>query len=228
MVNLFKGLKGGRKYPQRAEDPTDLMDDVYAGPPMEDDPSMVAVYAGPPEEDPDALAEDPEAPVEDPAAPVEDPDTQVDDPEAPVEDPENDPNDLRRLVDPSTMAAYYGPTMMPQTMMPQAMMVYAGPGYFANRANGMMGIGMPWNCSRCGKENGPLATSCGYCGMAKPANTLTPSPFTPTDSQPDETAGEPETTFCPCCGSKVLVGARFCNECGSVMPRKKDDREVTV
>ena len=121
MKNFF-GKKLGKKYPERADEPQDILEEVYAGP----------------------------------------------------------------------------------SMQPRAMLVYMGPP--TRPGGGMMFPGNPWNCTRCGKENGPLAGSCGYCGAPR----LREAPVSaPGSSVP----GDQPYRVCPACGAKNA--GRFCAECGS-------------
>ena len=165
MKNYFRGVVDNlKKYPHRDDDPEEIIEEVYAGPDMFDEPAEPE----PAEIEPDDAK------------------------------PEEIPDKKRRSFGPEDWArmatAYAGPQMM---------FVYAGPSMMNRPMTGIM-FGTPWICTGCGKENGPLAQSCGYCGAPKPV---------PVAEEPKRPV--PGDVFCPVCGALNAANTKFCPECGS-------------
>lgn len=205
MGRVYAGPEQMRKrYEHKEEEP--VIEDVYAGPDMFDEPVEQDVTVIEEEtndvETNEAVTEKTEADAVE-AEEVETDEAETDAAEADdvvsgaaPKPPKPEPDWA------NMMAVYAGPEQMSQ---PQVMFVYAGPMQMQKGPNGFMNL----------SPNMMLA----YAGPNIKPPSMTGQPVVPEQAKPEDV----EYVFCPCCGYKIVSGCRFCPECGAPQKKKSDD-----
>lgn len=198
MGRVYAGPEQMRKrYEHKEEEP--VIEDVYAGPDMFDEPVEQDVTAIGEETKEEEINEAETGEAETDAVETDDEETNEAVPDDAVSGDTSKPPrpepDMANM-----MAVYAGPEQMSQ---PQVMFVYAGPMQMQKRSGGFMKL----------EPNMMMA----YAGPNTRPGSMTEVMNAPSEEKPREV--NPGT--CPCCGSQIDLNGKFCPECGYMLQQKK-------